>query len=95
MAGDRIGTSSPLNHGNERWAGKIIDFSLADGWVKIADPTTMGTVSHLAGAGAGEEVDQRPDVWSLGVGEILSPANFPSPGPPAIIHSILTAKPSG
>ena len=79
---------------------KVIDFGLAKlgGLTKITKThTTMGTVAYMSPEQArGEEVDQRADVWSLGVVlyEMLS-GQLPFPGAhaEAIIHAILTAKP--
>jgi cephalosporin-C deacetylase-like acetyl esterase len=79
---------------------KIIDFGLA----KISGRSTitqagaaMGTVSYMSPEQAGgEDVDQRVDVWSLGVVlyEMLT-ARLPFPGehPAATIHLILSGKP--
>ena len=58
---------------------KIIDFGLAKlgGLTKITEThTTMGTMAYISPEQArGEEVDQRSDVWSLGVVlyEMLNP----------------------
>ena len=79
---------------------KIIDFGLAKlgGLTKITmTHTTMGTVAYMSPEQArGEEVDQRADVWSLGVVlyEMLT-GQLPFPGShaEAIIHAILTLKP--
>ena len=76
---------------------KVIDFGLAKlgGLTKITKThTTMGTVAYMSPEQArGEEVDQRADVWSLGVVlyEMLS-GQLPFPGDhaEAIIHAILT-----
>src|SRR4030095_13595732 len=79
---------------------KIIDFGLAKlgGLTKITQThTTMGTMAYISPEQArGEEVDQRSDVWSLGVVlyEMLTgQLAFPCPRSEARIHAILTAKP--
>ena len=79
---------------------KIIDFGLAKlgGLTKITQThTTMGTVAYISPEQArGEEVDQRSDVWSLGVvlyEMLTSQLPFPGAHSEAIIHAILTAKP--
>ena len=79
---------------------KIIDFGLAklEGLTKITKShTTMGTMAYMSPEQArGEEVDQRADVWSLGVVlyEMLTgEVPFPGEQAEAIIHAILTAKP--
>jgi dienelactone hydrolase len=79
---------------------KIIDFGLAKlgGVTRITQTgTTVGTVAYMSPEQArGEEVDQRTDVWSLGVVlyEMLT-GRLPFPGDhvEAIIHAILHAKP--
>ena len=78
---------------------KIIDFGLAKfrGLSTITQGgATMGTVAYLSPEQArGEEVDQRTDLWSLGVVlyEMLA-ARLPFPGecPEATIHLILSGK---
>ncbi len=79
---------------------KIIDFGLAKlgGLSKItADDRLMGTVAYLSPEQArGDDVDQRTDIWSLGVVlyEMLAgQVPFQADHPEATIHSILTAQP--
>ena len=79
---------------------KIIDFGLAklSGLSRITKThTTMGTVAYLSPEQAkGEEVDQRTDVWSLGVVlyEMLAgQVPFLGDRPEATIHLILSSKP--
>jgi serine/threonine protein kinase len=76
---------------------KIIDFGLAKlgGSTKITkSDTTMGTVAYISPEQArGEEVDQRTDVWSLGVVfyEMLAgQPPFPGERAEVTIHLILS-----
>ncbi|HEX2522356.1 MAG TPA: serine/threonine-protein kinase, partial [Terriglobia bacterium] len=79
---------------------KIIDFGLAklEGSSKITKPhTTMGTVAYLSPERArGDEVDQRTDLWSLGVVlyEMLAgQVPFQGETAEATIHLIVLNKP--
>jgi dienelactone hydrolase len=79
---------------------KIIDFGLArqDGLSKITGADrTMGTVAYLSPEQArGDAVDQRTDLWSLGVVmyEMLAGhVPFQAERPEATIHRILTENP--
>ncbi len=79
---------------------KVVDFGLAKlaGQVKLTrEGTTVGTVAYMSPEQArGEAIDQRTDIWSLGVVlyEMLS-GHLPFKGDyeQSLIHSILTHDP--
>jgi TolB-like protein len=79
---------------------KVVDFGLAKlaGQVKLTrEGTTVGTVAYMSPEQAkGEVVDQRTDIWSLGVVlyEMLSGAlPFKGDHEQPLLHSILQAEP--
>ena len=80
---------------------KIVDFGLAklSGRTKVTvEGSTMGTIAYMSPEQAqGDEVDQRTDIWSLGVliYEMLS-GQLPFKGEydQAVVYSILNEEPS-
>ncbi len=84
----------------EKGQAKIMDFGLArmaGGTLLTKEGMTMGTIAYMSPEQArGEEVDQRTDIWSLGVVlyEMLS-GQLPFQGErdQAVVYSILNKKP--
>ncbi len=85
---------------DDRNQAKIMDFGLArmtGGTLLTQEGMAMGTIAYMSPEQArGEEIDQRTDIWSLGVVlyEILS-GRLPFKGEQdqAIVYSILNEKP--
>jgi len=79
---------------------KIMDFGLArmtGGTLITREGTTMGTIAYMSPEQArGEEVDQRTDIWSLGVvlyETLCGQRPFKGDHEQTVLHSILNKKP--
>jgi serine/threonine protein kinase/Tfp pilus assembly protein PilF len=79
---------------------KILDFGLAKlaGQTKLTKTgSTMGTIAYMSPEQArGEEIDQRTDIWSLGVvmyETLTGKLPFPGDYEQAIVYSILNKEP--
>ncbi len=84
----------------EKGQAKIMDFGLArvtGSTMVTKEGTTMGTIAYMSPEQAkGEEVDQRTDIWSLGVVlyEMFSGQQpFKGEHDQAVVYSILNKKP--